>query len=167
MLEGYRNRLLASQELRHLALEIGQLPHLWKPLAKPQPDARHFEQLFLDDSLGIWVLSWMSGHDTGFHDHDISSGAFTVVEGHLREERMRIGAPASVLQLEVGVSTHFSPKDIHRVAHEEGEVAVSIHAYSPPLKRMGSYSIAEDGALQRTPLGPVEELRPLAGITIL
>jgi hypothetical protein len=103
----------------------------------------------------------MDGHDTGFHDHDISSGAFTVVQGCLREERLRFGAPPSAVSLEEGGSVSFGPSDIHRVVHEGDVPAVSIHAYSPPLMRMGSYVLQEGGALLRRPLGPVEELRPL------
>ena len=110
----------------------------------------------------MWLICWMDGHDTGFHDHDISSGAFTVVSGRLREERLRFGAAASSITPDPGMSTQFAPTDIHRVVHEGDGPAVSIHAYSPPLVRMGSYVVEEGGALLRQPIGPVEELRPLA-----
>ena len=50
---------------------------------------------------------------------------------------------------------------IHSVAWGEGEPAVSIHAYSPPLWRLGQYSITEDGILQRTTVSYADELRPM------
>jgi hypothetical protein len=41
-----------------------------------------------------------------------------------------------------------------------GGPAISIHAYSPPLWRMGAYAIESDGALRRTSISYAEELRP-------
>jgi hypothetical protein len=38
---------------------------------------------------------------------------------------------------------------------------VSIHAYSPPLWRMGQYALAKDGVLRRTSVSYADELRPL------
>ena len=37
-----------------------------------------------------------------------------------------------------------------------------IHAYSPPLWRMGAYEVRADGELRRHSLSYAEELRPLA-----
>jgi hypothetical protein len=39
--------------------------------------------------------------------------------------------------------------------------AVSIHAYSPPLWRMGAYAVAPDGTLRRESISYAEELRPV------
>jgi len=39
--------------------------------------------------------------------------------------------------------------------------AVTIHAYSPPLWRMGSYAIGADGTLRRQSISYAEELRPI------
>jgi hypothetical protein len=41
-----------------------------------------------------------------------------------------------------------------------GGPAISIHAYSPPLWRMGSYAIEPDGTLRRASISYAEELRP-------
>jgi hypothetical protein len=38
---------------------------------------------------------------------------------------------------------------IHRVLHAGDGPAVTIHAYSPPLRKQGAYSLGEDGSLQR------------------
>jgi predicted metal-dependent enzyme (double-stranded beta helix superfamily) len=156
-----RKRLLTPEELQDLALSIAARPQLWADRVRHDRDRRIFEQIHLDEYVGVWLLCWMPGHDTGFHDHDISSGAFAVTRGRLREERLRFGAPASGVSLTPGKSVCFGPSDIHRVVHEGESPAVSVHAYSPPLVRMGSYVISNGGALLREPLGPVEELRPL------
>ena len=42
--------------------------------------------------------------------------------------------------------------------------AVTIHAYSPPLWRMGAYEVAESGELRRHSVSYAEELRPLSEV---
>jgi hypothetical protein len=47
------------------------------------------------------------------------------------------------------------------VRHGGAGPAVSIHAYSPPLWRMGAYEVQHDGDLRRHSISYAEELRPL------
>jgi hypothetical protein len=42
---------------------------------------------------------------------------------------------------------------------DDAALAVSIHAYSPPLWRMGAYDIDADGSLRRRSIAYDEELR--------
>jgi hypothetical protein len=44
---------------------------------------------------------------------------------------------------------------------DSGAPAVSIHAYSPPLWRMGTYATGADGTLRRRSVSYAEELRPV------
>ena len=57
----------------------------------------------------------------------------------------------------------FTAADIHRVRHVGEAPAVTIHAYSPPLWRMGAYEVLQDGALRRHSVSYAEELRPIDG----
>jgi hypothetical protein len=59
---------------------------------------------------------------------------------------------------------HFSPVDIHRVRHAGSELAVTLHAYSPPRRRMGAYTLREDGVLARRSMSYSQELRPLQAV---
>ena len=61
-----------------------------------------------------------------------------------------------------GKPIHFTAADIHRVRHVGDQPAVTIHAYSPPLWRMGAYEILDGGELRRHSLSYAEELRPLS-----
>ena len=124
------------------------------------PQQRTYEQLLRDEHLDVWLICWSHDHDTGFHDHDGSSGAVAVVEGAVREERLRLGSTPIERVARAGQSFTFSAADIHRVRHEAGRPAITIHAYSPPLWRMGSYEVAEGGALRRHSISYAEELRP-------
>jgi predicted metal-dependent enzyme (double-stranded beta helix superfamily) len=103
----------------------------------------------------------MDDHDTGFHDHGMSSGAVAVAAGRLREERLAIGATPRAQVYTPGDSFDFGPSDIHRMTHAGGGPAISIHAYSPPLQGMGAYVIEPDGVLRRAPIPYTQELRPL------
>ena len=105
----------------------------------------------------MWLICWMDDHDTGFHDHDISAGAVAVVSGAVREERLRIDGPPQDRTFVAGRSFHFSPADIHRVRHAGADPAVTIHVYSPPLDRMGAYSIDGDGVLARYPVSSSQD----------
>jgi hypothetical protein len=53
------------------------------------------------------------------------------------------------------------PAAIHRVLHAGDRPAVTLHAYSPPLARMGAYEEDEDGLLLRHARAAGEELRPV------
>jgi quercetin dioxygenase-like cupin family protein len=99
--------------------------------------------------VSAWVLCWSEDHDTGFHDHDVSAAAITVIDGHVREDRLRLDRTAREIVYGAGQTFTVPPDAIHRVLHAGSGPAVTIHAYSPPLKRMGSYSEGPSGELLR------------------
>jgi hypothetical protein len=146
--------------LQQLVTRIAADRAAWHQLVDLDIEHRHYAQLWRDDHIDIWVISWMNGHDTGFHDHDVSSGAVAVVEGELVEERLTIGGPPRRSSYQAGTSFHFDASHVHRMHQAGGGPAISIHAYSPPLWRMGAYAIECDGALRRTSISYAEELRP-------
>ena len=76
-------------------------------------------------------------------------------------QRLALGAEPLTRVFEPGSSFSFSASDIHRVEHCGTAPAVTLHVYSPPLWRMGAYSVGEDGALARHSMSYAEELRPL------
>jgi len=156
------SRDLDEAELAALVERVAAEPARWAHLVAHRADARTYEQLHRDEHVGIWLICWMDDHDTGFHDHDLSAGALAVARGAIREERLVLGGPPASRTLTAGQSLTFTASDIHRVAHAGAEPAVTVHAYSPPLWRMGAYEIAPGGALRRHSVSYAEELRPLA-----
>ena len=103
----------------------------------------------------------MEDHDTGFHDHDLSSGAVAVVGGTVREERLTMDGHSREVVVRAPGTFHFSSSDIHRVRHAGTGPAVTIHVYSPPPLRMGAYVVGTDGVLARHPMSYEQELRAL------
>ena len=79
----------------------------------------------------------------------------------MREERSRLGGPATRGSRRRARASTSRAADIHRVLHAGGGPAVTLHAYSPPLWRMGAYLVEPDGGLQRHSVSYAEELRPL------
>jgi hypothetical protein len=157
-----RGRDLSGAELQAFVTELADRPELWIHLVKHDTTQRVYEELLSDEHVTAWLICWMDEHDTGFHDHDVSCGAVAVVSGAVREERLAIDGPTGNGVFPAGASFHFSASDIHRVSHAGSDPAVTLHVYSPPLLRMGSYVIGEDGVLARHPMSYEQELRPLA-----
>jgi predicted metal-dependent enzyme (double-stranded beta helix superfamily) len=161
MIERPRGRDLSGDELLGLVRGLAARPELWRELAEPDPEQRTYAQILRDEHVAAWVICWCDEQDTGFHDHDLSGGAVAVVRGALREERLVLGGGTTSRTYPAGQAFAFSAADIHRVRHAGAEPAVSLHAYSPPLWRMGAYEIAETGELRRHSLSYAEELKPL------
>jgi predicted metal-dependent enzyme (double-stranded beta helix superfamily) len=155
-----RDRDLSAPELEAFVTEVAERPELWIELVEHDSTRRVYHELLSEEHVTAWLICWMDDHDTGFHDHDISSGAVAVVSGAVREERLAIGAAPRERLVRAGASFHFEAADIHRVSHAGDDPAVTIHVYSPPLLRMGAYVIGEDGVLGRRSMSSGDELRP-------
>jgi Cysteine dioxygenase type I len=153
-------RNLDRAELQVLVDELAEDATRWREHIAFAGPSRHFVSLHRDEYVDIWLLCWQQGDDTGWHDHDISSGAVRVVRGAVRESSPRMGGDPAVRIVPAGRSFSFGPEHIHRLAGENQQ-AVSIHAYSPPLWRLGQYSIDADGVMRRESISYADELRPL------
>ena len=160
-------RDLTAPELEAVACQFAARPELWSEHVSHDPDHRTYAQLLRDEHLDVWLLCWSRDHDTGFHDHDLSAGAVAVVAGAVREERLVLGrsvdAPISRTAI-AGSSFDFGASEIHRVLHAGSLPAVTIHAYSPPLVRMGSYSVEPNGQLRRHAVSYEQELHQLDAV---
>ena len=141
--------------------DIAAQPAVWRPLVTYDAQRRRFEQLWRDEHVDVWVISWMRGHDTGFHDHDVSSGAVAVVAGEILEERLVLGGAPRRRRHGAGAVFDFDASHVHRMNQDSADPAVSIHAYSPPLWRLGTYAVGSDGTLRRESISYAEELRPV------
>jgi predicted metal-dependent enzyme (double-stranded beta helix superfamily) len=158
-------RDLSAPELEAFVRELADRPELWIDFVRHDASQRVYEELLSDTHVTAWLICWMDDQDTGFHDHDVSAGAVAVVSGNVREERLAIGgdrpqAAQRGREFAAGDAFHFSAADIHRVRHGGSNPAVTLHVYSPPLARMGAYTIGDDGILARRAVPASQELRP-------
>ena len=159
-------RDLDQLELLELVRSLAQRREVWAEHVAFSDNKRHYVSLYRDAHVDVWVLCWTPQNDTGWHDHDISSGAVAVVQGALTEHNLALGASdAAGLAVDVsaGEAYGFGPDHIHRLTGRAGVDggSVSIHAYSPPLWRMGQYTVSANGVLRRQSVSYADELRPL------
>ena len=154
-----RRRDLDQGELLALAQQIADTPELWDHHLAFDDAERHYVSLHRDDHVDVWLLCWTPQNDTGWHDHDTSSGAVAVTQGSVIEHNLSLADGAVVRVAHAGDGFSFGADHIHRMqGHEPG--SVSIHVYSPPLWRMGQYTVGDQGVLRRMSLSYADELRP-------
>ena len=149
--------------LARLSIEIGATEDLWRPHARHDEHARFYQQLYRDPNVDVWLICWVNGQDTGYHDHDRSAGSVYVCEGVLSEDYFQRDPDGWIREKtnrhEAGGHFTFDAADIHGVRHvPTEEPATSIHVYSPALWRMGHYEPDLRGVLRRIAITYADEL---------
>jgi predicted metal-dependent enzyme (double-stranded beta helix superfamily) len=152
--------LLTATELEEIAAAIRRRPAIWEPLVRVDAERRRFELVYEDERMDAWVLSWMPGQGTGFHDHYVSSVGIACARGCVREDCLRFGGPEVEFRLRPGDTRRGGSGYIHRVQHATGEPAVTIHVYSPRLDEVGQYRVDESGVMRREAAPGRIELTP-------
>ena len=128
------------------------------PFIDFDPAERWHQRVYRDRRMDVWLLSWLPTQSTELHDHGGSAGAFTVLSGQLHEvvvsgDRLRETDRLS------GHVVGFGPRYVHDVRNASDAPAVSVHAYSPPLKIMNFYDFAA-GRLEPIATVPTDDPEP-------
>jgi hypothetical protein len=130
----------------------------WLPLVRFSRESRWFHRLARTADYEVWLLTWLPGQHTGFHDHGNAAGAFAVAQGELRETL--VSAATGMLRHRAareGTVTRFAGQHLHDVGNVSAVPAVSVHAYSPPLAEMRRYELTSSGlTLARTDWAEVD-----------
>jgi rhodanese-related sulfurtransferase len=117
----------------------------WMQKVRLRADQRWYERVHHGFDYDIWLISWLPGQSTGFHDHGASSGALVIASGVLEEhrpgQRTRVIYPGKPLT--------FGPDYAHDVRNVSLAPAISVHAYSPPLSDMNEYELDEGRLVPR------------------
>ncbi|WP_371481195.1 cysteine dioxygenase family protein [Kitasatospora sp. NBC_00315] len=123
-----------AQLVREIAADRAR----WEPLVRYDALTRWYARLETGPGYEVWLLSWLPGQSSGFHDHGDSSGVMSVVQGEL-VERSLTHAGEGARALRPGGQRVFSSGYLHEVVNATLEPAVSIHLYSPGLTEMNQY----------------------------
>src|SRR6202012_6224199 len=90
---------LTPRQLAEEVRKITEAPREWMARVRLSADGRWYERIHIDGQYEIWLISWLPGQATGFHDHGGSAGAFGggfgTLEGHQAgtPQRPHPGAP--------------------------------------------------------------------------
>ena len=140
---------LSLAELTSVVRSAAAETRRWQSrLQLPEGGNRWWMLLSKDDHVDIWLLSWLPGQATDLHDHGRSAAAFTVVGGRLSEVRLDERGRATTYSRRPDSMIWLAPGVVHDVSGAGVEPAVSIHAYSPPLREMNYYAPDRRGRLQ-------------------
>ena len=131
--------------LAEIATRLASQRSLWEQLVRFDPVSRYYARLAAEPEFEAWLLTWVPGQGTDWHDHGGSAGAFITVRGALTEEHATTSPDAAPRvvpgsrELSEGTLRAFGTKHIHRVTNNGWEPAVSLHVYSPALVEMNAY----------------------------
>ncbi|BAJ28754.1 putative cysteine dioxygenase [Kitasatospora setae KM-6054] len=128
-----------------LVREIAADRARWEPLVRYDALTRWYARLETGPGYEVWLLSWLPGQSSGFHDHGRSSGVMTVVQGELSERSLTAGGEGSRALAPGGLRV-FSTGYLHEMVNASLEPAVSIHLYTPGLVEMNQYPTEQQAA---------------------
>ena len=114
----FPSRQLGPMQLARLVRATAAASDQWQPVVRFTPRRRWFHRLALTDDYETWLLTWLPGQRTGFHDHGGASGAFAVAQGDLRETLVSPGS--SRLRHRTarnGTVTSFGGQHVHDVGN--------------------------------------------------
>jgi hypothetical protein len=147
----------AAVNLAETARRLAGDRALWAGLVDFDPISRYYARIAAEPDHEAWLLTWLPGQGTEWHDHGQSAGSFVVLQGQLSERVAELDGPdraprvgEDVGRLRAGQQRTFGRRYIHHVSNEGPDPAVSLHVYAPRLTAMTTY------ALTGTSLRPIE-----------
>jgi hypothetical protein len=133
----------SAPQLRRIVLDLAKDPTLVDRVPVSATE-RTWTSLDVGADACAWVIRWPAGISSGWHDHGGPgtgvSGAFTVLQGHLRERAWSDYGPLT-RHLGPGQVRSFAPSYVHEVSGDGEPAAITVHAYSPRLTEMRTYRI--------------------------
>ena len=144
-------------DLADTARRLAHQRQLWQSLVDFDPITRYYARLLAEHDHEAWLLTWLPGQGTPWHDHGGSAGSFVVLQGVLSEEVAgftgrgdsgdvrRVVGPGALLR--PGDQRTFGTRHLHRVTNAGSDPAVSLHVYAPRLTSMTNYRTV-DGLLE-------------------
>jgi hypothetical protein len=149
---------LSTGELESVVRAVAARPELFEDLVVDDVTNRWWLLLYKSDNYEVRILSWERDQSSDWHDHGGSSGAFAFTAGTVIEYyRASNQVDIETVRYSAGDHGSFDPAHVHDMLYEAGRPAVSVHAYSPPLKGLTFYERTALGFVARDFL--LEEVR--------
>jgi predicted metal-dependent enzyme (double-stranded beta helix superfamily) len=138
---------LSQARLGQIVGAVAAHPDSWSELVRFDAGRRWYQRLDLAEDHEVWLLSWLPGQSTGFHDHGHAAGAFAVAQGRIQERTVAAGGrpPVRYPTVAEGGVRPFGSHHVHDVGNAFAEPAITVHAYSPPLTAMRRFELTDSG----------------------
>ncbi len=142
---------VVDARLDHLAVatHFAAAPEQWPLAPRFNPVDRWYHRLHVVDDYEVWLLTWLPGQGTEWHDHGGSAGAFHVFSGTLTEDTVSVADGRSPRvtgrELGKGAGRRFGSHHIHRMTNRSQQPAISVHVYGPALTTMTKYRLDPTG----------------------
>jgi len=140
-------------KLAETARTLSRQRTLWQGAVDFDPITRYYSRLLSGSDHEAWLLTWLPGQGTPWHDHGGSAGSFVVLQGVLTEEVAGYRAAVDLdnvrratgpgIRLATGDQRTFGVRHLHRVTNHGPDPAVSLHVYAPKLTAMTNYREVE------------------------
>ena len=141
---------LPNVDVTRTSLQLAADRSRWEGLVRLDAISRCRIPLDVDGQYEAWLLTWLPGQHTGWHDHGGSDRAFVVLQGILTEQRaaVRLDSPPSAepfaQQYAYESVRAFDGRHIHMLSNAAPRPAVSLHLYVPPPTQVSLYRLRGD-----------------------
>lgn len=136
---------LDQARLGRIVAAVAADPGRWRGPVRFDAARRWFRRLELSDDCEVWLLSWLPGQNTGFHDHGRAAGAFAVAQGRVLEQTVAGSGRVRHRTYAAGRVRAFGSRYVHDLGNASAGPAVTVHAYSPPLTAMRRFELTNSG----------------------
>lgn len=101
--------------------------------------------LFYNEHVEVCILNWVKGSKSKIHDHGNSDCSMLVIEGILANKNYKLNDQEELVE----VFTNFNKREdvvsisnteIHGIEQVEGDAAITLHVYYPPIEKNKIFS---------------------------
>lgn len=136
---------ITADPLESLVRRVADHEEWWSAHVRFNQESRTWHQLVKTDEVDVWLITWLRGHSTGFHNHGSSRAAFTVLQGQLIEQTVRPKGSVAERVCTAGSVVSVAAGSVHATTNESYVPVISIHAYSPPLRHCTVFDVTDGG----------------------
>jgi hypothetical protein len=118
-------------DLVQVARQAVGTPDEWRHLVRFDPWNRWRLRLRQRDGHELWLMSWLPGQRTGFHDHGDSLAVIAVASGVLHEHSTDPQGAPQVQAIGPDQARIWGARRVREIVNAGPDPAISVHLYAP------------------------------------
>ncbi|MEJ8675457.1 cysteine dioxygenase family protein [Chromobacterium amazonense] len=109
----------------------------------------HRNPIYGNEHFELLLFCWHRQQSSSIHNHHGSHCGIMVIQGTATEERYAATAQGQLISTETrdfktGSILLNQARDIHKISNRQQEDLVTLHLYSPPMRRMDCYNLERE-----------------------